>query len=59
MVEKLTGHEAIAYAEQHQLPLHSDADNQNPARDNLTIEEALAIARTNPSLVWIERLKKG
>jgi hypothetical protein len=51
---KLTGFDAISYAEQEGLSLHKSADHIDPARENLTIAEAEAIALESPELIWLE-----
>jgi hypothetical protein len=51
---KLTGFDAIAYAEQEGLPLHKAADRIDDARDGLSVAEAEAIATEDPELIWVE-----
>lgn len=50
---KLTGTDAIEYAEAHNLPLHKHADPTEGARE-VSVEEAREIAAEDPSLIWIE-----
>jgi len=57
-VQKLTGHEAIAYAEAHDLTLSKYADPIEDERDGLTIEEAIAVANGDPSLIYIDTRKQ-
>ncbi len=51
---RLTGFDAIAYAEREGRPLHKAADHIDEARDGLTVAEAEAIAAEDPSLIWLE-----
>jgi len=51
---RLTGFEAIEYAEKEGLTLHKSEDEFDPARSNLTIAEAEAIATEDPDLIWLE-----
>jgi len=51
---KLSGHEAIEYAEANDLPLSKYADPTEDAREGLTTEEAREIAREDPSLIFVE-----
>lgn len=50
----LTGHDAIAYADQHGLELSKYADPIEGSRDGLTVDEAREIASVDPSLVYLE-----
>lgn len=50
---KLTGHEAIAYAEHFGLDLHKAADPTEGARE-VDADEAAEIAKEDPSLISIE-----
>ena len=57
------------YAARHEIPtldaiehaiaagfvLHKYADPTEPARSNLTADEAKDVAREDPSLIWVER----
>jgi len=51
---RLTGTDAIEYAERHDLLLSKYADPIEDGRDGLTPEEAAAIAREDPSLIYID-----
>ncbi len=51
---KLTGWTAIAYAEEHDLRLSKYGDPIEGGRDDLTPEEAKAIAREDSSLIYLE-----
>jgi hypothetical protein len=51
---RLTGFDAIEYAEKESLPLHKAADHIDEGRDNLTIAEAEAIAAEDPDLIWLD-----
>jgi hypothetical protein len=51
---RLTGFEAIEYAERAGLALHKAADNIDEAVDQLSIAEAEAIADDRPDLIWLE-----
>lgn len=49
----LTGHEAIDYANEHDLSLNKYADPVEDARTGLSVEEANEIAREDARLIWI------
>lgn len=51
---KLYGYEAIAYAEEHEVPLNKYADPVEDARECLTIEEAREVAAEDPGLIYID-----
>jgi hypothetical protein len=51
---RLEGHEAIEYAEAHGLTLSKYSDPTEDARDGLTLDEARAVAREDPMLVYME-----
>jgi hypothetical protein len=51
---RLTGFDAISYAEQEGLSLNKAADPIDPARHGLSIAEAEAIASDSPDLIWLE-----
>lgn len=51
---RLEGWEAIKYAEEHGLSLRKYSDPTEDAREDLTPDEARAVAREDPRLVWIE-----
>jgi hypothetical protein len=51
---KLTGYEAIEYAEAHNLTLNKYNDPIEDAREELTIDEARKIALEDPSLIYLE-----
>lgn len=48
----ITGHEAIAYAERHGGTLCKRADPTEDDRDDLTPEQARAVAAEDPSLIY-------
>lgn len=50
---KLSGHDAIEYAERTGATLHKYADPIEGARDSLTIDEARQVAREDASLIWV------
>ena len=50
---KLTGFEAIEYAEKEGLSLNKAADRVDDEQTGLTIAEAEAIAAEDPDLIWI------
>lgn len=50
---KITGQDAIRYAEEHGLTLRKFASATEDARDGVTIEEAKRIAAEDPSLIWV------
>ena len=51
---RLTGFDAINYAEQEGLTLNKDADRIDEGRTGLTVAEAEAIATEDPNLIWLE-----
>jgi hypothetical protein len=51
----LLGYDAIAYAEQHGVRVCKYADPTEGAREDLTPDEARAIAAQDPSLIYLER----
>ena len=51
---RITGIEAILYAEVIGRPLHKYADPVEDERTNLTLTEAHEIAAVDPSLVWCD-----
>jgi hypothetical protein len=51
---RLTGFEAIEFAEKEGLTLNKKADAIDEARSGLTIAEAEAIAVDDPDLIWLE-----
>ncbi len=51
---RLTGFEAIDYAELEGLTLNKAADPIDEARTGLSVAEAQAIAAEDPSLIWID-----
>ena len=50
---KLTGFEAIEFAEKEGLPLNKSADSIDDAVAGLTIAEAQAIAAEDPDLIYL------
>jgi hypothetical protein len=51
---KLTGFDAIQFAEQEGLKLNKNADPIDGPATGLTIAEAEAIATDHPELIWLE-----
>lgn len=51
---RLTGFDAIEFAEKAGLTLHKDADSIDDGVEALSIAEAEAIADGDPDLIWIE-----
>ena len=51
---RLTGFEAIEYAEKESIRLNKAEDRIDPARSGLSVAEAEAIASEDPDLIWIE-----
>lgn len=51
---RLTGFEAIEYAEKEGLTLNKFADPINEAATDLTIAEAEAIATDDADLIWLD-----
>lgn len=50
---RLTGHDAIEYAERTGWALNKFEDPTEVAREGLTVREAREIAKMDPSLIWI------
>jgi hypothetical protein len=50
---KLTGFEAIEFAEKEGLPLNKAADSIDDAAEGLSIAEAEAIAAEDPDLIYL------
>jgi hypothetical protein len=50
---RLTGFDAIEYAEKEGLKLNKKADHIDEARSGLTIAEAEAIATDDPESIWL------
>jgi len=53
-MRKLTGYEAIEWAEAHDALLRKYADPIEDARDDLTVAEARDIASEDQSLIYVE-----
>jgi hypothetical protein len=51
---RLTGFDAIAYAEQEGLLLNKAPDRIDDASVGLTVAEAEAVASEDPGLIWVE-----
>ena len=51
---RLTGFEAIEFAEKEALTLNKRGDSIDDAQQGLSIAEAEAIAAEDPSLIWID-----
>lgn len=51
---RLTGFEAIEYAEKEGLSLNKAADSIDAGAEGLSIAEAAAIADDDPELIWLE-----
>lgn len=51
---RLTGFEAIEFAEKEGFTLNKKADAIDEARSGLTIAEAETIAVDDPDLIWLE-----
>ncbi len=51
---RLTGFEAIEYAEKEGLRLHKKAGHIDEGRNGLTIAEAEAIATDDPDAIWLD-----
>lgn len=54
MATRLTGWAAIDLAERLGARLSKRADDEGPARDDLTVEEARALAARRPERVYID-----
>lgn len=50
---KLTGHDAIAFAESNGVTLSKYHDPIEGAREGLTVEEAKEVAAEDPSLIYL------
>lgn len=53
-VIRLHGDDAIEYAKKHDLTVHKEATDQQGPRHHLSPDEAEAIAKDNPKLIWLE-----
>lgn len=53
-VARLKGSEAVAYAEEHGVPLCKYADPTEGAREDLTVDAARAILAEDPSLIYVD-----
>lgn len=51
---RLTGFDAIEFAEKEGLPLNKTADKIDGEASGLSVAEAEAIALDRPELIWIE-----
>lgn len=51
---KLTGHDAIEFAEVNGLTLNKYSDPIEDAREGLSVEEAEEVAAEDPSLIYVE-----
>jgi hypothetical protein len=51
---RLTGFEAIEFAEKEGYTLNKSPDHIDQGRTGLTIAEAEAIATDDPDLIWLE-----
>ena len=51
---RLTGFDAIEYAEKEGLTLNKSADSIDDGASGLTVAEAEAIADERPELIWVE-----
>ncbi len=51
---RITGFEAIAFAEREGILLNKAADSIDDEAVGLTVAEAEAIADTDPELVWVD-----
>ena len=51
---RLTGFEAIEFAEKEGLKLHKHPDSIQGPRIELSIAEAKAIATDDPDLIWLD-----
>jgi hypothetical protein len=51
---RLTGFEAISYAEREGLTLNKAEDVLDEARTGLTVAEAEAIESASPGIIWLE-----
>jgi hypothetical protein len=51
---RLTGFEAVEYAEKKGLTLNKHPDRIDGPRQGLSIAEGLAVASEDPSLIWLD-----
>lgn len=51
---RLTGADAITYAEANGLALNKHNDPTEGAREGLTVAEAKSVAREDPNLIWVD-----
>ena len=56
---KLSGYEAIEYAEEHGLLLNKYSDPVEGARKGLSTDEAREIAREDDTLIYVEHVPEG
>lgn len=54
MAIRLTGWAAIEFAEKNECRLSKKSEAQRPARDDLSVEEARAIAKISPELIYVD-----
>ncbi len=54
MATRLSGWDAIAFAERLGARLSKHREPQSPPRDDLTPEEARAVAERDPGLIYID-----
>jgi hypothetical protein len=54
MATRLTGWEAIAFAEQSGATLSVHAGDGEPARDDVGVDEARAVAAAQPDRVYVD-----
>jgi hypothetical protein len=54
MATRLTGWEAIAFAERNQCLLGVHAAGVEPARDGVTVADARKVATTQPARVYVD-----
>lgn len=52
--QRMTGHEAIQYAQRYGLTLNKYADPVEGPREGLSVEEARDVAREDPSLIYVD-----
>ena len=53
-MKRITGWDAIEYAEQHDLLLNKYDDPIEVDREGLSIEEAEDVARVDPGLIYLD-----
>lgn len=54
MATRLIGWAAITFAEKNDCKLSKKADSEDPARDDVDVEEAKRIAQATPDAIYVD-----